>query len=155
MRGRVPAAARSGHRAICAAPLWSSCPAAERYRRSGAIPLIVWQLAGPPAAHVPAFARVLRHAGDVAHRNGSGLPPLRYWRARTREEKQEAWRSGLLPGVVAIPVLLIVILVVSTVVTDPPTWLIWVTTLLVFAPFGFWAELRSARKRQQRIGTGD
>ena len=97
----------------------------------------------------------LRHAVDVAHRSGSGLPPLRYWRARTPKEKQEAYRSGLIPGLVAVPVLLIVIVALSGLVTDPPTWLIWVTTLLVIAPFGFWGELRSARKRQQRDSATD
>jgi hypothetical protein len=86
----------------------------------------------------------------MADQNHRGLPPLRYWRARTAEEKQEAWRSGLLPGLVAIPILLIVILAVGSVVSDPPTWVGWVTTLLVIAPIGFWAELRLARKRQQR-----
>lgn len=91
----------------------------------------------------------------MADQNHRGLPPLRYWRARTAEEKQEAWRSGLLPGLVAIPILLIVILAVGSVVSDPPTWVVWVTTLLVISPIGFWAELRSARKRQQRDTLSD
>lgn len=86
----------------------------------------------------------------MAHSDRSGLPPLKYWRARTAEEKQEAYKSGLLPGLVAFPIILIVIVALGSVVTDPPTWLIWVTTLLVIAPFAFWGELRSARKRQER-----
>lgn len=87
----------------------------------------------------------------MAHWNRSALlPPLKYWRARTAEEKQEAWRSGMVPGLAAIPILLIVIVTLGSVVSDPPTWLVWVTTLLVIVPFGLWAELRSARKRQRR-----
>lgn len=97
----------------------------------------------------------LRHAVGVAHPKGSRLPPLRYWRARTPQEKQEAYRSGIIPGLVAVPVLLIVVVAVGSVVTDPPTWLIWVTTVLVIVPFGFWGELRSARKRQRRHSATD
>ena len=80
---------------------------------------------------------------------------MKYWRARTPEEKREASRAGLLPGLVAIPVLLVVIVALTSVASDPPTWVIWVTTLLVFAPFGFWGELRSARRRQQRDSCPD
>jgi hypothetical protein len=78
------------------------------------------------------------------------LPPLRYWRARTDRDFKEADRSGLLVALVLAPVLIVVLIGVGSVLSDPPSWLITVVTLVVVAPFGFWGELRAARKRQER-----
>lgn len=83
------------------------------------------------------------------------LPPLRYWRARTAEEKREATRSGLLQGLLAFPVVLVLVAGLAILFDDPPTWVIVVATLLVIAPFGYWAELRAARRRYQRDSRAD
>jgi hypothetical protein len=91
----------------------------------------------------------------MGHRDRSRLPPLKYWRARTVTERYEAARSGLLPGLLMVPVVLIAVAALGSVVRDPPMWFLCVTTLLVIAPFGFWAELRSARKRQERDARPD
>jgi hypothetical protein len=58
------------------------------------------------------------------------LPPRRYWRARTPDDRLRSRRAGLLPGLLG-GLLIFAILVPVVLLTggEPPTWLVWAVAL--------------------------
>lgn len=76
------------------------------------------------------------------------LPPRRYWRARTWEDKVRSRREGALIALAAAFLLFAGLFLVSWVLGEVHRWLWYGATALEVVVVGFWLELRSARRRQ-------
>jgi hypothetical protein len=77
-----------------------------------------------------------------------GLPPRRYWRARTPEDKIRSRREGVLIALGAAVALFAALILVSWALGRVHPWLWWGATAIEVVVVGLWLELRATRRRQ-------